>query len=114
MKNKDDGVVRATPVFVLSNRLTFPDTPEFNCRLHKYEWRSAPLLKHYKKKPDPRAINMLLMYSGECEHLLPHDVSLIVDCKKLVVDIVHRFGELYYEDTDYIKYLKEYNKHTII
>ena len=34
VKNTGDGTVRATPVFVLSNRETFPDTPEFNCRLH--------------------------------------------------------------------------------
>lgn len=50
VKNRDDGVVRATPVFILSNRNTFPDTEEFNCRIHKYEWESAPLLKNYKKK----------------------------------------------------------------
>lgn len=49
VKNRDDGVVRATPVFILSNRLTFPDTSEFNCRLHKYEWNTCPLLKLYKK-----------------------------------------------------------------
>lgn len=64
IKNRDDGVVRATPVFILSNRLTFPDTSEFNCRLHKYEWKSCPLLKLYKKKPDPRVLNILLMASG--------------------------------------------------
>lgn len=39
VKNRDDGVVRSTPVFILSNRITFPDTFEFNCRIHKYEWR---------------------------------------------------------------------------
>lgn len=50
VKNTYDGVFTAPPVFILSNRLTFPDTSEFNCRLHKYEWRTCPLLKLYKKK----------------------------------------------------------------
>lgn len=40
VKNKDDGVVSCTPVFILSNRMTFPDTSEFNCRIHKYEWKT--------------------------------------------------------------------------
>lgn len=110
VKNRDDGVVRATPVFILSNRQTFPDTSEFNCRLHKYEWKSAELLKMYKKKPDPRAINMLLMYAGETDYLLPADNSLVFECRNLVLDIIDKFGKDYYKDKTYVKFLKEYNK----
>lgn len=110
VKNRDDGVLRATPLFVLSNRLTFPDTEQFNCRIHKFEWQTAPLLKHYKKKPDPRAINMLLMASGEIENLLEADRILYFECRSLVENIVNLFGKEYYKDKDYIMYIKEHMK----
>lgn len=106
VKNRDDGVVRATPVFILSNRLTFPDTEEFNCRIHKYEWQSAPLLKYYKRKPDPKAINLLLMVAGDIENLIPADNQLYFECKSLLVRIVEMFGKEYYKDVNYLKYMK--------
>lgn len=110
VKNRDDGVVRATPVFILSNRLTFPDTSEFNCRLHKYEWRTCPLLKLYKKKPDPRALTMLLMATCDFDNLLLADKELYCECKKLVSDIVDVFGKEYYLCNDYKKFMKASNK----
>lgn len=48
VKHCGDGIVRAAPVFILSNRETFPDSPEFNCHIHKYEWESCSLLAKYK------------------------------------------------------------------
>lgn len=110
VKNKGDGVVRATPVFILSNRLTFPDTSEFNCRLHKYEWKTCPLLKLYKKKPDPRAVNMLLIANGEIESLVPADANLYFECKMLVKELVDTFGKQYYEDKNYVMFMKKFNK----
>lgn len=104
VKNRDDGVVRATPVFILSNRLSFPDTSEFNCRLHKYEWRTCPLLKLYKRKPDPRAVNILLMCTGDITNVLEADRLLYFQCKTLVKELVGIFGKEYYLDKQYIKF----------
>lgn len=114
VKNRDDGVVRATPVFILSNRLSFPDTSEFNCRLHKYEWDTCPLLKLYRKKPDPRSVNMLLMATADFDNLVLADKELYCECKKIVTDIVDVFGKEYYKNNDYKKMMKNSNKEIII
>ena len=43
-----------TPIVVLSNRPTFPDTDEFTCRIAKYTWQTAPLLQQWAlQKPHP-------------------------------------------------------------
>ena len=49
-----------TPIVILSNRQTFPDNHEFNCRIAKYTWRTAPLLEQWAlHKPHP-------IYTMEC------------------------------------------------
>uniref|UniRef100_A0A8D9B8A1 Non-capsid protein NS-1 n=1 Tax=Cacopsylla melanoneura TaxID=428564 RepID=A0A8D9B8A1_9HEMI len=60
IKYEHDAVVVRTPVIILSNNDIFPKDAAFNSRLIRSTWRSAPLLKHVKKKPHPIAAYQLL------------------------------------------------------
>lgn len=73
--------VLKTPVVIFSNRHTFPNDDQFNCRLTKYEWRKCNLLKDYiGKKPDPFVVPLLSMYYN--------NVSLLsVEYKDLIESI---------------------------
>lgn len=82
-KNQGDGIVRPAPVFILSNRETFPDSPEFNCRIHKYEWKTCPLLAMYSKKPDPRILNTFIMCCNDEE-----SVNIIMISYYLIIVLV--------------------------
>lgn len=71
---------------------------------------TCPLLKLYQKKPDPRALNMLLIASSETENLIETDRILYFESKLLVEELVNKFGKEYYNDKDYILYMKNSNK----
>lgn len=107
VKNCGDGTVRATPVFVLSNRDTFPDTNEFNCRFHKYIWRTCPLLKHYKRKPDPRVANLMLMCECEVESVSECDRDIYCNAHNIIKDIIRVYGDEYWKSNRYLQVLKE-------
>ena len=47
VKNCGDGTIKASPVFILSNRETFPDCNEFKCWWNEY-WKNKSYIKHYK------------------------------------------------------------------
>ena len=64
-----------TPIIILSNRDTFPDTEEFMCRLCKYNWRTAPLLQQWAlKKSHPLYTMEILIFFSQCT---PLSLSLI-------------------------------------
>ena len=73
-------VAAPTPVIILSNRDTFPDTEEFNCTLCKYTWRTAPLLEQWAlKKPHPLYTLELLIFFSQCCNLEDEIISQISD-----------------------------------
>ena len=106
VKNAVDGTVRATPIFVLSNRDTFPDTPEFNCRVHKYNWRTCNLLKHYKRKPDPRVANLMLVCECDPETASECDRDIYVNSHNVIKNIIKMYGDEYWNNTRYLHMLK--------
>lgn len=53
---------------------------------------------------------MLLMGPGEIENFVEADSSLVFECRMLVQDIVDKFGKEYYNDKQYVMYMKDYNK----
>lgn len=56
IKYQGDAVINRTPVIMLSNNDIFPKDEAFQSRMFKYNWRPAPFLKDYIKKPTPLAI----------------------------------------------------------
>lgn len=63
IKQQGPRTVQKTPVIVLSNRLTFLNSDEFNCRLAKYVWCTCPTFKTWaNKKPHPSHVSEILMY----------------------------------------------------
>lgn len=72
--------VAPTPLIILSNRDTFPDTEEFNCRLCKYTWKTAPLLEQWAlKKPHPLYTLELLIWFSQCCDLGDEIITQISD-----------------------------------
>lgn len=71
-----------TPIIVLSNRETFPNNDEFNCRVCKYIWRTAPLLSQWAlKKPHP-------IYTMEC-------LIFFSNCAVLGEEIIEKLSDVY-------------------
>lgn len=60
VKYENDAVVQRTPVIVLSNNDIFPKDSAFTSIMLIYEWKTAPLLREYKRKPHPIGIYALL------------------------------------------------------
>nr|QOD39502.1 NS1 [uncultured densovirus] len=57
VKYKDDCPVYRTPVIVLTNNVvTFMEHPSFNDRIRIFNWKAAPYLADYSKKPNPLAV----------------------------------------------------------
>ena len=70
--------VAPTPLIVLSNRETFPNNEEFNCRLHKYVWKTAPMLQQWSlKKPHPLYTLEVLIFFNQCCNLEEEVMELI-------------------------------------
>lgn len=53
---------------------------------------------------------MLLIASSETENLIETDRILYFESKLLVEELVNKFGKEYYNDKDYILYMKNSNK----
>lgn len=65
VKYKPDCMIHKTPVICLSNvRLSFMDDPNFVHRIFTHEWRTAPFLQHYTRKPHPLTFIHLLIRMG--------------------------------------------------
>lgn len=72
--------VAPTPLIILSNRDTFPDNEEVNCRLCKYIWKTAPLLQQWSlKKPHPLYTLEVLIFFSQCCELNDEIIALISD-----------------------------------
>lgn len=97
VKNQSGSTVSKTPVIVLSNRNTFPDNDEFNCRIVKYEWCKCELLKLYTQKPDPRAAILLLMYFNEKSKMFSSDVTMCDNQLTLLLERINELGKNYWE-----------------
>nr|ALV85426.1 non-structural protein 1 [Diaphorina citri densovirus] len=59
VKYQGDATVGRTPVIILSNHNIFPNDAAFVNRMFVYEWRTAPYLAQYRKKPHPMATYLL-------------------------------------------------------
>ena len=72
IKNQMDVNIEKTPVFVTSNNYPFPNAPEFEYRIQRYNWKSAPFLIYIKgKKFHPLTFQYLIT---ECENYYKEDI----------------------------------------
>lgn len=62
VKYLNDAVICRTPVIILSNNDLFPKDEAFRSRMYKFDWRPAPFLKNYNKKPHPLSVYHLFKH----------------------------------------------------
>lgn len=73
IKNQMDVNISKTPVIVTSNNYPFPTSKEFEYRIKKYYWKSAPFLINVKgKKFHPLTFQWLIT---ECENYYQDDIT---------------------------------------
>lgn len=60
VKHMSDAVVSRTPIIVLTNKTWLSNDAAFQHRIITYNWKTAPFLKNYNKKPYPLSIYSLL------------------------------------------------------
>lgn len=74
VKHQPDGYIEYTPVICTSNYDVFPKKPEFNERIVKEIWQSAPFLIDVKdKRLHPLALGLLF---EDCENYFEEDIRL--------------------------------------
>lgn len=73
IKNQMDVNISKTPVLVTSNTYPFPNSKEFEYRIVKHTWKSAPFLKIISgKKFHPLAFQYLI---NEAENYFQDDIT---------------------------------------
>lgn len=65
VKYRGEGVLYRTPVLLATNKhLSIMSNPAFKDRIAIYKWHSCPMLKKYKKKPNPLCTYELFKHYG--------------------------------------------------
>ena len=65
VKFKGEGIVYRTPILLATNReLSIMHNEAFKDRLVIYRWHRCPMLKRYKKKPNPLCTYKLFEHYG--------------------------------------------------
>lgn len=74
IKNQMDVNIEKTPIFVTSNKDPFPHSPEFNYRIKRYTWRTAPFLKSVAGKNFHPLVMQYLI--SETENYYKDDITM--------------------------------------